>query len=159
MRRSEREVTDMEQIREILEACKVCRLGLCDDGEVYIVPMNHGYCLENGRLTIYFHGAREGRKMELVHKNPAVTIEMDCDHRLVEGRLACQYSFHYASIMGVGTAQVVEEPQEKLKALGLIMEHQTGKKFDEFETNPRLEKAVAIIKVTVDSYTCKKYVK
>ena len=96
--------------------------------------------------------------MDLVRKEPSVGIEMDCGHELVEGKLACQYSYHYASIIGRGKAAEVVEPEEKLKALGLIMKHQTGKEFDEFETNPKLEKAVAIIRVEVEKYSCKQYV-
>lgn len=157
MRRPERQVTNTEEIKEILEQCKVCRLGLCDEGQVYIVPMNHGYTYEDGKLTVYFHGAKEGRKIDVVRKNGAVGIEMDCGHELMEGRLACQHSYYYASVIGHGSAEIVEEPAEKLKALNRIMEHQTGKEFEEFEANPRLEKAVAIIKVEVEMFTCKKH--
>lgn len=159
MRRPDRQVTNSEEIKEILETCKVCRLGLCDEGQPYIVPMNHGYTYEDGKLTIYFHGAKEGRKIDVVKKNSSVAIEMDCRHELMEGRLACQHSYYYASLMGSGRAVLVEEPEEKLRALGLVMKHQTGKEFDEFETNPRLEKAVAIIKVEVEEFCCKKHMK
>ena len=158
MRRKDREITEAAEIKRILDACKVCRLGFADEEGVYIVPMNYGYCFEDGRLILYFHGAKEGRKMDLVRKEPSVGIEMDCGHELVEGKLACQYSYHYASIIGRGKAAEVVEPEEKLKALGLIMKHQTGKEFDEFETNPKLEKAVAIIRVEVEDYSCKQYV-
>lgn len=159
MRRTERAVTGTEEIKEILDSCKVCRLGLCDDGQVYIVPMNYGYTYEEGRLTIYFHGAKEGRKLDIIKKHPSVGIEMDCSHELVEGALACQYSYYYASLIGNGRAEVVEEPEEKLKALGLVMKQQTGKEFDEFKTNPKLEKAVGIIKVNVEQFSCKKHMK
>lgn len=158
MRRKDREITEAAEIKRILEACKVCRLGFAGEGGVYIVPMNFGYCYEEERLVLYFHGAKEGRKMDLVRKEPSVGIEMDCGHELVEGKLACQYSYHYTSIIGKGKAAEVVEPEEKLKALGLIMKHQTGKEFDEFETNPKLEKAVAIIRVEVEDYSCKQYV-
>ena len=43
MRRREREVVEPDEIRDIIEACKVCRLGFCEEGEVYIVPVNFGY--------------------------------------------------------------------------------------------------------------------
>ena len=156
MRRKDREVTDPVQIREIVEKCKVCRIGLPEAEGVYIVPMNYGYRWEGDQLVLYFHGSREGKKMEMVRTNPAVGIEMDCDHELVEGRLACQHSYHYASIIGRGIAREITEPEEKLEALERIMKHQTGKDFDEFRTNPRLEKAVAVIRVDVGEYHCKK---
>lgn len=157
MRRKEREVTCTEEILEILEACKVCRLGLCEEGKVYIVPMNYGYIFRDGRISLYFHCAKEGRKLDVIGKNNNVGIEMDCRHELVEGKFACQYSYYFASIIGNGTAEVVEEPGEKQRALGLIMKHQAGRDFEEFETNPNLEKAVAILRVDVEEYTCKQH--
>ena len=111
MRRKDREVTDKKEIQRILETCKVCRIGLPEEDGVYIVPMNHGYCFEEGKLVLYFHGSREGKKMEMVRTNPAVGIEMDCDHELVEGRLACQHSYHFSSIVGKGKAREITEPE------------------------------------------------
>lgn len=156
MRRKDREIKDPGKIQEVLEACKVCRLGMTDDeGQVYIVPMNHGYRFEDGRLVIYFHGAREGKKLALLKKNPLVGIEMDCGHKLKEGDLACQYTYLYASIIGNGRAKIVTEPKDKLEALSVIMKHQTGREFPEFAANPKLERAVAVIRVEVETYTCK----
>lgn len=157
MRRKDREVKDKEGIKEILDGCKVCRLGLLDYGTVYIVPMNHGYSMEGEKLVLYFHGANEGKKLELLKDNREVGFEMDCGHELVEGRLACQHSYRYASMIGNGTAEVLTDPAEKMKALACIMRHQTGKKFEEFETNPKLEKAVTVIKVEVREFYCKRY--
>lgn len=159
MRRKDREVKDGRRIREVLEACKICRLGMTDEkGRVYIVPMNYGYSFEEGRLVLYFHGAREGKKLELLKANPAVGIEMDCGHELMEGSQACQYSYRYSSIIGNGRAWIVAEPEDKLKALAAVMKHQTGKEFAEFETNPGLEKAVTVIRVDVEDYSCKQNV-
>lgn len=155
MRRKDREVTSIEEIQRILEACKICRLGFSDQGSIYIVPMNFGAVFEEGRLVLYFHGAREGRKLDLIRKNPMAGIEMDCRHELVTGDTACQYSYHYASIIGNGRAEIVTEPREKQKALSVIMRHQTGRDFSEFETNPKLERAVTIIRVEAEEFTCK----
>lgn len=157
MRRADREVTDSGQIRQILDDCKVCRLGLTDQDSTYIVPMNHGYTLQDGKLVLYFHSAREGKKLELIREHPQVGFEMDCGHELIEGKLACQFGFRYVSIIGRGKAEIVTDPEQKLQALGEIMKHQTGREFSEFETNPRLEKAVAVIRVTAEEYTCKRH--
>ena len=46
MRRTDREITDAEKITQIIQTCHCCRLGFCDNGAVYIVPLNFGYaCL------------------------------------------------------------------------------------------------------------------
>ena len=62
MRRKDREISDYSEIIRIIESCSVCRLGLMDENEAYIVPMNFGYIVENKDLTLYFHSAKEGRK-------------------------------------------------------------------------------------------------
>lgn len=155
MRRSDREVTQWESIEQIIKQCQVCRLGLNDNGQVYIVPLNFGYCYEEGRLVLYFHSSKEGRKQGILKANADVGFEMDCGHKLMEGKLACQYSYYYASVIGTGKAEVVTDKAEKRNALGHIMKQMTGKTFDEFETNPKLEEMVSIIKVTVDTFSCK----
>lgn len=68
MRRQDREVTDSARIREIISSCSVCRLGFCDGDEVYIVPLNFGYEEVDGKYVFYFHGAKAGRKAELIRR-------------------------------------------------------------------------------------------
>lgn len=43
MRRKDREITDIEEIRDIIEKCKVCRLAMQDEEGLYLVPLNFGY--------------------------------------------------------------------------------------------------------------------
>lgn len=159
MRRADREVKDEKEIRRVLESCKVCRLGMTDGGRIYIVPMNYGYVYEEGKLSLYFHGAKEGKKLRLLEADPAVGIEMDGEHELAAGGTACQYSYYYGSIIGNGKAEIVTRPEEKSKALAIIMEHQTGEKFAELESNLKLGQAVGIIRVEVDEFSCKRHYK
>lgn len=159
MRRREREVLDLNEIRTIIEDCKVCRLGFSEKGEVYIVPVNFGYELKEKKLTLYVHCAKEGRKMDLVKKNSRVGVEMDCHHELAEGELACQYSYYYASLIGNGNVRILEDAKEKKKALGRIMEHQTGKTEEELAMNPKLVEAAAVLEIDLHTYTCKKHSK
>ena len=156
MRRKDREVTDMEEIRQILDEFKVCRLGLVDDGKPYIVPMNMAYDLDDGELSIYFHCAKDGRKIDVIQKNPKVGFEMDQEIGLVEGNTPCQFSYRYVSVMGTGTVKIVEDEQEKVSALTKIMKQQTGKDFTEFKENPELLSAVCILRVDAEEYSCKK---
>lgn len=155
MRRKDREVKNPEEIRKILEGCKVCRLALVDEGAPYIVPMNMACDYDGEKLVLYFHCAKEGKKLELIRKNPKVGFEMDKEIALVEGDTPCQYSYRFASVIGKGTAEIIEDEQEKVKALTKVMKHQSGKDFDDFEKNPKLLKAVAVIRVTAEEYTCK----
>ena len=65
--RREREVTDINEIIGILDRAKIVHVGMVDEGKPYIVPMNYGYPLEDGRLTFYLHSAVKGDKLELRH--------------------------------------------------------------------------------------------
>ena len=152
MTRREREVTDTNKILEILDKAKVLHLGLVDGDEAYVVPMNYGYVYENDKLTLYLHGARRGRKLDLMRANPKVFFEMDCDIVPFEGDVACKYGITYSSIMGRGIAQIVDEPEEKMKALSVLMKTQTGK---DFEFNEKLVSVVAVIRIDVSEFTAK----
>lgn len=76
---------------------------------------------------------QEKEKDRSDQKNANVGVEIDYRHELVEGDTACQYSYYYASIIGKGAASIIDNPREKLKALNVIMKHQTGRTFDEFQ--------------------------
>lgn len=151
MTRREREVTDMQEIRNILDTCMVVRVGMVDGDEPYVVPMNYGYTLDEG-LTIYVHGAMKGYKLDLVRKNPKVFVEMDCDVHPFEGEKACQYGTSYKSLMGRGTAEIVEDVEEKKKGLSILMKTQTGK---DFTFDDRMISIVSVIKIRVSEYTAK----
>ncbi|MBE6783981.1 MAG: pyridoxamine 5'-phosphate oxidase family protein [Ruminococcaceae bacterium] len=152
MTRREREVTDINKILEILDKAKVVRIGLVDGDEAYVVPMNYGYTYENEKLTLYLHGARRGRKLDLMRANPKVFFEMDCDIVPFEGEVACKYGITYSSIMGRGLATIVEDPEEKMKALSILMKTQTGK---DFEFNEKLVSVVAVIRIDAVEFTAK----
>lgn len=152
MTRREREVTDINKILEILDKAKVLHLGLVDGDEAYVVPMNYGYTYVNDKLTLYLHGARRGRKLDLIRQNPKVFFEMDCDIVPFEGDVACKYGITYSSIMGRGLAEIVEDPEEKMSALTHLMKTQTGK---DFEFNEKLVSVVAVIRIDVSEFTAK----
>ena len=60
MTKRERQITDPEQIRQILDKSKYLHLGLSVNDEPYVVPMNYGYILEDGKLVLYLHSAVKG---------------------------------------------------------------------------------------------------
>lgn len=153
MRRREREVTEEAVIREILEKAKVIHLGLCDGDQPYVIPMNYGYLYEEGRLFFYLHGATEGYKYEVIRRNPKISFSVECDVVPFDGRTACQYGTSYASVLGWGRAVIVEDVQEKIKALTVLMKTQTGK---EFEFNEKLVSIVNVIRVDVTEFSAKK---
>ena len=148
----ELQITDENQIRAILDEAKVLHLGLCVDNEPYVVPMNYGYTMEEGRLTFYLHGALRGKKLDMIRANSRVFVELDCNRVPFEGEKPCQYGLGYSSVMGRGTATVVDDVEEKMKALTVLMKTQTGK---DFTFNEQLVSIVSVIRIDVAEFTAK----
>lgn len=155
MRRKDREVIDSAKIADIINRCICCRIGFCDDGEVYIVPLNFGYEVKDNTYVFYFHGAKKGRKIDLIRKNPNVGFEMDTNYALNDGDAACEYSARFQSVIGNGTISMVTEPQEKIHGLSLIMEHNAGKK--EWTFDEKMVNVTAIFKLEVTKMSCKEH--
>ena len=152
MTKRELQITDENQIRAILDTAKVLRLGLAVNNEPYVVPMNYGYTMEEGKLVLYLHSAMRGKKLDMIRANPNVFIEMDCDWTPFEGEKPCQYGLGYSAVSGRGRAVIVEELQEKLDGMSRLMKTQTGK---DFEFNERLVSIVSVIRLDVSEYTAK----
>ena len=152
MTKRELQITDENQIRAILDEAKVLHLGLCVDNEPYVVPMNYGYTMEEGRLTFYLHGALRGKKLDMIRANSRVFVELDCNRVPFEGEKPCQYGLGYSSVMGRGTATVVDDVEEKMKALTVLMKTQTGK---DFTFNEQLVSIVSVIRIDVAEFTAK----
>lgn len=150
--RREKLITNIETVKEVLDKSKVLHLGLVDGDEPYVVPMNYGYTMTDGKLTLWLHGATQGRKLDVMRKNPKVFFEMECDLQPFEGDVACKYGLSYTSLMGRGTAVIVEDSQEKQNALSFLMKTQTGM---DFEFNDKLASVVSIIRIDVLEYTAK----
>ena len=148
----ERQITDEKQILDILNAGKVLHLGLAVDNEPYVVPMNYGYTYENGKLVMYLHSAVRGKKLDMIRANPKVFFEIDCDRKPFEGIKPCQYGLSYSSVMGRGTARILEDAEEKMQAMTVLMKTQTGK---DFTFNKELVSIVAVIRIDVAEYTAK----
>jgi len=127
-------------------------MGLNDNGEVYIVPMNFGYTFEDGQIAFYLHGAKEGRKYDILRNNPKIGFEMDCDVEPFYGQTACQYGTEYKSIIGKGSVEFIEEPLEKIKAMEILMKTQTGK---DFTFDEKMVASVTVLKIWVHSFTGK----
>jgi uncharacterized protein len=117
MRRNEREIKGRKDIDDIIKRCRVCHLAMCDDGQPYIVPLNFGY----DGLFLFFHTAPEGRKIDIIKRNNRVGFEFDILHDIVTAEQACKWGAKFESVMGSGTAEIVDTLEAKKEALGWIM--------------------------------------
>ncbi len=153
MTKREYQITDRNEILDILNRSMIVHLGMVDGDEPYVVPMNYGYTMrEDGTLSIYVHGAVKGRKLDIMRTNPKVFLEMECDVQPFEGNLPCQYGTAYKSLMGRGKAVILETAEEKMAALTQFMKTQTGK---DFVFNERLVSIVSVVRIDVTEYTAK----
>jgi nitroimidazol reductase NimA-like FMN-containing flavoprotein (pyridoxamine 5'-phosphate oxidase superfamily) len=149
LRRKDKEITDKNEIESIIRKSLVCRLGLADNGMPYIVPLCFGY-KDN---SLYFHSAKEGRKIEIIKRNNAVCFEFDIDSEIKSGKDACAWGMKYRSVIGYGTATLIEDPEEKRKALDVIMAQYAD---GAFEYSEKAFGKALVIKVEIESMTGKK---
>lgn len=119
MRRRDRELTVKADLEEILRKAFVCHLGLVDGDQPYVVPVNFAY--EDGH--IYLHGAAEGRKLDLIRKNNKVCFEMELfsSEIIKNDGQPCNWGTAFQSVIGTGTAKIVEDQEEKIKDLNIIV--------------------------------------
>ena len=153
MRRSDREITDPQQIRAFIAAEQILRIAFIDDEEVYIVPVNYGYVCEEGKSIFYFHGAREGRKYNLSLNTPTVGFEIDGNYQPLTHEQACKFSATFQSLIGTGQVQIVTGDSEKKKGLNAIMA-QVSKKSEWSYSEQAMEK-VAVFRLEVKTMSCK----
>ncbi len=153
MRRKDREITEMDDILDIVGQAKVLHLGLMDDGYPYIVPLNYGFETDEGGLVFYMHCAKEGHKIDLIRRSPKVCVELECGAKLVPGGdVPCRYGLAFASVIGWGTVGIVEDEAEKIKGLELLMKNQTGR---DFAFDGRMVSSVAVLKAVIPRFTAK----
>jgi hypothetical protein len=149
MRRKEKEITDTAEIEAVIAQAQVCRLAMCDGERPYLVPLCFGYA----KGFFYFHCAAEGRKLDVLKKNPQVCLELEAGVSLKAGVKACDWGMNYRSVIAFGRAERIESPDAKRRALDLIMARYAPGEADYLEA--ALSKTV-VIQVEVMNMTGKK---
>lgn len=152
MRRKDREITEFDAMIDVIRKCDVCRIALNDGDFPYIVPLNFGLEVQGEQVFLYFHAAREGKKLALIAKDNRASFEMDCEHKFIlyEERMSC--TMGYASVMGHGTIEIVPE-EEKFRALKLLMRQYHA---EDFPFNQDMMQVTTVLKLTVTDMTGKR---
>ena len=131
MRRKDREIKDKKDIFDVLGKCDVVRLGFNGAYHPYIVPMNFGFETNGEKLTLWFHCAPEGRKLDLIRRDAHVGFEADCSHNLIADEKACGYTMEYESVIGCGDIHICDDNTEKRRGLTAIMQqYAPGREFN-----------------------------
>ena len=153
MRRKDREITDLSEIREILEEGKVLRLALSICDRPYIVPLFYGFEEKDGNFVFYMHSAKEGKKLDYISTNSHGAIEIEKDFKIIkDGEGDCSYSALFSSVVGEGRIEILEDEEEREKGINLMMKNLTGK---DFALTSALLKNTAVLKFTPLSLTAK----
>ncbi len=148
MRRSEKEIRSAAQLGAILQAADVCRIALSDNDRPYIVPVCFGY--EPGRL--YFHSATEGKKIDILMKNPRCCFELETGVRIIPAEHPCSWEMRYQSIIGTAPARILEAPGEQRHGLRGNMAHYSAGPADFPDAALR---SVAVIRIDIMEMTGK----
>ena len=148
MRRKEKEIIQGSDIEAIIRKALICRLGLSDGEQPYIVPLCFGY----RNRTLYFHCALEGKKLDIIRKNQRVCFEFDVNSAIIMDEDACKWSIKYQSVLGFGKAVIVENINEKQNAIEIIMSQYTDR---QFHFSDMAVQKMAVIKVEIENMTGK----
>jgi nitroimidazol reductase NimA-like FMN-containing flavoprotein (pyridoxamine 5'-phosphate oxidase superfamily) len=150
MRRSDREITDFDEIIDVLRRADTIRLGLHDEPYPYIVPLSFGLEVADGKIALYFHGAKEGLKHDLIAKNPHVCVEADIFHSYVE--TAKSVTTEYESVIGFGVCERIIGFDDA-RGLDTLLTH-CG--FDGFAYDRAVLDVTAVYRVALERVTGKR---
>lgn len=151
MRKKEREITDRAELLDIIFACDNCGVAFFDDEYPYVIPMNFGICDTNGAISLVFHGANVGHKLDLLRQNPKVGFEMSTKHMLSVFPRTCDSEMKYESVCGNGTMEIIPD-NRKIDALTALMNHYSKGPYD-FDS--RVVAATTVLELTIHELTGK----
>jgi uncharacterized protein len=143
MRREDKRIAGKSIVDSVLHQSLVCRIAMYDGRMPYIVPLSFGYDGKN----IYLHSAKEGRKMDILKRNPNLCFEFETPCEVLPAEKACSFNMRYRSVIGYGKAHFLEDVGEKIAAIRIIMGHYTDRTFTFTEDDV---KNIAVIRVEIE---------
>jgi len=145
MRRKEQEITDRQEIDQVIKNSIVMRVGLADKDQPYIVPVCFGY----DGIALYFHGVKKGMKVDILKQNPKICFEFEEGCSVIKSDdSACDFSMQYKSVIGFGKSVFIDDEDEKRKILNIIKSQYSDK---EFELPENMVKGTCVVKIEIES--------
>lgn len=149
MRKKDKEISDMNIISQIINKCQVCRLGLSQDDVPYIIPVSFGY----DGTTLYFHSAKDGKKVDILSVNNKVCFEFESGVELIiDETKPCNWSFSFQTVIGFGKVEELSSPGDKIQGLKHIMAQYSDKEWS-FDNLPL--SGLRVWAINIDSMTGK----
>jgi uncharacterized protein len=140
-RHPERGRHDRATVDAILDEALFCHLGFLDRGQPIVIPTIHARMGDQ----VYVHGSTGSRAMRAVSPGAPVCLTVTILDGLVLARSAFNHSMNYRSVMVLGTAREVTDPDEKLAAMRAVVEHVARGRWDEVRVPTRKEVAATTI--------------
>lgn len=153
IREPERGVYDREAAYQILDEAFICHVGFVTaDGQPFVIPTSYGRDGDN----LYIHGSAASRMLRRLNEGIPVCVTVTLLDGLVLARSIFNHSMNYRSVVILGTARVIEDPQEKLAALRTLSEHIIRGRWEESRRpNERELKATSILRMPIEEFSAK----
>jgi nitroimidazol reductase NimA-like FMN-containing flavoprotein (pyridoxamine 5'-phosphate oxidase superfamily) len=152
VREAERAVYDREAAYRILDEGFLCHVGFVADGQPFVIPTSYG----RKDANLYVHGSAASRMLRNLKESLPVCITVTLLDGLVLARSIFNHSMNYRSVVVLGKATLVDDPEEKLEALYLLSEHIIpGRWADSRQPNERELKATSVLRVPIEEFSAK----
>ena len=127
MRRKDREITDFSQIAEIVERNNSAVVSMVDGDKPYGVMLNYAPVITGNGVSLIFHGATEGRKVDCLRRNPSASVfinDREVEEVVLRGeRPSGKTTTHYRSVILAGEVQIVDDLQERRRLCEIFLRH------------------------------------
>jgi uncharacterized protein len=147
-----RGVFDRGAVYEILDEGFVCHVGFAVDSQPYVIPTS--YC--RAGETLYIHGSAASRMLQTLQEGVDVCVTVTLVDGLVLARSAFHHSINYRSVLILGRASIVEDPDEKMQALQAFVEHVVPGRWSDVRQPTAGElKATLVLSLLLDEVSAK----
>jgi nitroimidazol reductase NimA-like FMN-containing flavoprotein (pyridoxamine 5'-phosphate oxidase superfamily) len=151
-REPERAVYDRPAVYRILDEAFLCHVGFVVDGQPFVIPTSYGRKDDN----LYIHGSAASRMLRTLDQGVQVCVTVTLLDGLVLARSIFNHSMNYRSVVILGTAVAVTDPEEKLQALRALSEHILPGRWSEVrQPNARELKATLVMRLPIDEFSAK----
>jgi nitroimidazol reductase NimA-like FMN-containing flavoprotein (pyridoxamine 5'-phosphate oxidase superfamily) len=152
VRESERGIYDRNTVYRILDEGFICHVGFVVDGQPFVIPTSYG----RKDANLYIHGSAASRMLSQMKQGIAVCVTVTLLDGLVLARSVFNHSMNYRSVVILGKATLVEDPEEKLVSLRLLSEHIIPGRWDDArQPNERELKATSVLRLAIEEYSAK----
>jgi len=152
VREPQRGVYDRDAVYRILDEAFLCHVGFTVDGQPFVIPTSFG----RNDANLYIHGSAASRMLRQMKEGVPVCVTVTLLDGLVLARSVFNHSMNYRSVVILGTATLIDDPEEKLSALRTLSEHILPGRWDQVrQPNEQELKATSVLKVPIEEFSAK----